>query len=135
MKRVVLLLGSNLGNKIHNIEKAFNEIEKYIGIISKKTRLLETTPWGFNSSNFFLNCAIEILTNYSPIQILKIIQEIEFRFGRINNENKSYEDRIIDIDLVFYENIYFWSKNLVIPHYLHSNIRNFSKQLLNELKS
>lgn len=133
MKKVSLLIGSNLGNKIYNIEQGFYKIEKYIGFISKKTSFLETHPWGYKSSNLFINCGIEILTNQSPIMLLKNIKKIEKKLGREKKLN-SYEDRIIDIDIIFYENIFFWSKNLVIPHYLHLNKREFSKKILNELK-
>lgn len=139
MNYVVLLLGSNLGNKIENIQKALVEIEKYVGNILYKTKMIETRPWGFKSINLFINCAIKIKTNFSPIQLLNIIKYIECKLGRKdflhNFSYIKYKDRIIDIDIIFYNNIKFWSINLLIPHYLHVKKRNFSKKILKELKN
>lgn len=134
MEHIVLLLGSNLGNKIDNIEQAIVEIEKYIGKISKKTKIIKTDPWGFYSTNNFKNCVVEVITEFSPVRLLKMIKNIELKFGRIKLQNKFYEDRIIDIDIIYYRDVRFWNKNLVIPHYLHINERKFSKKLLEELK-
>lgn len=135
MYHIVLLLGSNLGNKIDNIEKALTEIEKNVGKITKKTKITTTKPWGFESFNNFENCAIEVTTKLSPIQLLKTIKNFELKLGRIDIKNQNYQDRIIDIDIIYYENIIFWSQKLIIPHFLHVKKRNFSKKLLKELKN
>lgn len=135
MNGIVLLLGSNLGNKIENIQGALLEIEKYIGNIVKKTKMIETTPWGFHSLNFFVNCAIIIQTNFSPVQLLNMIKYIELKLGRKYRNNVKYEDRIIDIDIIYYKNINFWNKNLIIPHISHIKQRNFSKKILKELNN
>lgn len=135
MNSIVLLLGSNLGNKIENIQRALVEIEKYIGNIFKKTKMIETIPWGFESSHLFINCAISLRTTFSPLQLLNMIKYIELKLGRQYFKNKQYEDRIIDIDIIYYYNIKFWNKNLIIPHILHITKRDFSKKILKILDS
>lgn len=133
MNGVVLLLGSNLGNKIENIQRALIEIEKYVGNILHRTNMIETKPWGFQSINLFINCGIRISTYFSPVQLLNIVKYIELKLGRKKINQKEYEDRVIDIDIIYYENIKFWSNNLIIPHFLHIKKRNFSKKILQEL--
>mgnify|MGYP000662090638 CR=1 FL=1 len=132
---VILLLGSNLGNTKDNIEIALTEIEKDIGKIIKKSKFLTTEPIEFVSSNFFCNIAIVIATHYSPITLLKRIKEIERNMGRIKDSAVigTYEDRIIDIDIVTFDCIIFEAKNLKIPHQKHILDRFFSIELLKNL--
>lgn len=132
---VVLLLGSNLGNKKENLDKAIAKIEKHIGIIKKKTEIIETEPVEFVSKNIFCNIALELYTILSPTVLLKQIKLIENEMGRTIDSSLvgSYIDRIIDIDIVFYDNILFESRNLKIPHLKHLFQREFSKKLLKNI--
>jgi len=133
MNTVVLLLGTNLGNKLDNINIAFSKIEKSIGIIEKKSEILETEPWGFESKNSFLNVAIKLNTHLSPIFLLKSTQIIENEMGRDAKISHNYEDRLIDIDIMYFGKLNFYTKILHIPHYLHTNEREFSINLHNSL--
>lgn len=135
MNNVVLLLGSNLGNKKNNITLAINLINIKIGPILKKTKLIESEPEDYFSSNTFLNIGIIVSTNLSPIKLLKSIKEIERSLGRINDSYLSgkYEDRTIDIDIVYFNSIKYFSKILLIPHDSHISKRSFSKKILYEL--
>lgn len=132
----ILLLGSNIGDKKKNILTATSEIEKRIGKINKKSKILETIPIEFCSLNNFFNFAIEITTKLSPIFLLSEIKSIEKEMGRIKDsvEVGGYKDRIIDIDIVTFLNINYKSKTLKIPHIKHIKEREFSKILLKELK-
>lgn len=135
MNKVTLLLGSNLGNKKNNISSAINLIDSKIGSILKKTKLIESEPEDYYSSNTYLNIGIIVSTDLSPIKLLKSIKEIERSLGRINDSYFSgkYEDRTIDIDIIYFNSITYYSTSLNIPHNNHISKRNFSKKILYEL--
>ncbi len=126
---VQLLLGSNLNDRNINLMTAQLKIEKEIGEIEKKSKILETSPEGFESAHDFLNQIIQIKTCLSPISILKIVKKIEKEMGRTYLEtNQKYQDRIIDIDILKFNQIKFKSTVLEIPHpQLFS--RNFVKKI------
>lgn len=133
---VVLLLGSNLGNPSYNLENAIKLLEQEGLSVIKKTEIVTTKPLEFVSCNYFCNIATAIRTHFSPIKLLEIIKKIEKEMGR-KQDSKSighYEDRIIDIDIVVFDNIVFESEKLEIPHFKHRYEREFSKKLLIELE-
>ncbi len=132
---VTLLLGSNLGNKEKNIETALKIINGEVGTILKRSEILNTEPLGFVSENFFCNIAVLIKTQFSPIKLLKSLKKIEEKMGRNKDSGAlgGYTDRIIDVDIVLYGNILFFSCKLQIPHEKNLNQRDFSKKLLMEL--
>lgn len=116
---VTLLLGTNLGDKNSNLEIARSLITSEIGEIIKISNILENDAEGFTTSNSFLNQKIEVSTEFSPIEMLNIVKKIEYSMGRIYEKPKEgelYIDRIIDIDILRYNNIYFFSDILTIPH-------------------
>lgn len=137
MYNVVLLLGSNLGNPENNILLALSELENRVGKIIKKTKISKTLPVEFDSKNIFCNTAIDVQTIYSPIKLLDEIKKIESEMGRIHDSKffGEYRDRIIDIDIVFYEGLIFSCDRLEIPHHKHLYDRDFSRKLLDELAS
>lgn len=132
---VTLLLGSNLGNPEQNINNAIAQLEAEFGTIVAKTQVLETAPVEFVTRNYFCNIALIIKTQYSPLQVLRKIKEIEHRMGRTTDTSVSvdYQDRIIDIDVVFFDAIKYYCRELRIPHEKHQYERKFSRTLLNEL--
>ncbi|WP_126652149.1 2-amino-4-hydroxy-6-hydroxymethyldihydropteridine diphosphokinase [Chryseobacterium aureum] len=130
--KVVLLLGSNLGEQKKNIELALEKIKEAGNNISQISEYLMSDPVEFVSSNIFCNIAAIIFTPYSPIQLLDCIKNIEVEMGRINDSKVSggYTDRIIDIDIIKYNELNFISERLVIPHKKHLFERGFSRVLL-----
>lgn len=133
---VILLLGTNLGDRKKNILTSMLKIEEKIGKILKKSELLETKPAEFCSSNYFINFALLINTSLSPIKLLNLIKKIEVEMGREVDSAASgfYSDRIIDIDIVKYDSLYFSSKKLNIPHYKHLYERDFSVKLIRTIE-
>lgn len=134
---VVLLLGSNKGNKKKNIEEAIEELKKNTGTVIKTGKVVETKPVEFVSSENFLNIALILETKHSPVNLLDKIKKIEQKFGR-NSDSKvlgGYQDRIIDIDIVTYDTLIFESERLSIPHKKHLFERDFSKAILNDLRN
>ncbi|CAA7389774.1 2-amino-4-hydroxy-6-hydroxymethyldihydropteridine diphosphokinase [Chryseobacterium fistulae] len=131
---VVLLLGSNLGNKKKNLEHALEKIKENGNQILKISEFLITKPVEFASSNIFCNIATIISTNLSPIQLLNFVKKIEIEMGRVNDSKiyGGYHDRIIDIDIVKYNELLFLSERLEIPHKKHLFERDFSRLLLKD---
>lgn len=132
---VVLLLGSNIGDTKKNIDDALVRLNE-VGKIAQQTDYLLTEPVEFVSSNIFCNIATVLYTQLSPIQLITYIKNVEIEMGRIldSTVTKEYTDRIIDIDIVRYNNLNFISEKLVIPHKKHLFEREFSKYLIEKLK-
>ena len=111
---VSIALGSNLGDKKENINRAILLIKQF-STVSKQAKLYTTEPWGYNSKNHYLNTGVIIETSYSPLQLLNKLKEIEKKMGRIKLSDV-YEDRIIDLDILTFDNLKISSKELIIPH-------------------
>lgn len=119
---VFLHTGSNLGNKAANLKQACREIEKRIGAIQKESLIYITKAWGITDQPDFLNQALEIQTDLEPFELLRTINAIESDMGR--KREIKWGTRLIDIDILFYEDQIIDTEKLIIPHaYLH--YRNF----------
>lgn len=132
--KVVLLLGSNLGDQKKNLETALEKIKKGGNEILQISEFLTSEPVEFASSNIFCNIATIIFTQLSPIQLLNFIKSIEIEMGRVNDSKAKggYADRVIDIDIVKYNELKFLSERLEIPHKKHLFEREFSRILLKD---
>lgn len=130
VKTVYLSLGSNLNNRIENLESAISTIQSQIGIVTKVSAAYESESWGYESTNSYLNCCIEVKTKLTPSKLLECSQKIEKDMGRI--KTKSYTDRIIDIDILYFDNLQIQQDNLTIPH-PHISQRAFVLVPLNEI--
>lgn len=110
-------LGSNLGNKEENIQHAIENIEERIGKVVACSAFYITDPVGFKSDNQFVNAACHVQTLLSPLDILSLTQQIEREMGRTSKSvNHSYADRIIDIDLLMFDNAVIELPELTLPH-------------------
>ena len=110
-------LGSNLGDKEGNIREAISRIGELIGEVDRQSTLLATEPWGFESDNTFVNAAIRCTTSLSPFEILNITQNIERAMGRtLKSVDGQYHDRIIDIDILIYDDLHITTPQLTLPH-------------------
>lgn len=117
MHTVYLSLGSNLGDKEQNLASAISEIARRIGDITAQSAFLETEPWGFDSDNTFLNAAVCVETQLSPYELLHTTQQIERDLGRKQKSERGvYHDRIIDIDILLYDDLHIQTPELTIPH-------------------
>jgi len=133
-----LSLGTNLGDKEKNLLSAISEIERRIGPIRAQSAFLATEPWGFESENTFLNAAVCVETRLAPLDLLHVTQQIERDLGRTHKSvGGQYHDRIIDIDILLYDDLHLATKELTIPH-PHMYERDFVliplQQILNEEK-
>jgi len=87
-----------------------------VGDVLALSGFYETEPWGFQSENTFLNAALQLDTSLSPLELLKATQEIEIEMGRAQKSNGAYHDRIIDIDILLYEDLVLQTPELTLPH-------------------
>jgi 2-amino-4-hydroxy-6-hydroxymethyldihydropteridine diphosphokinase len=110
-----LLLGSNLGDRKKQLDRAADLIMEMIGPVVMRSSVYETEPWGFTSDDLFLNAALECRTSLSPVEVLHRIESIEKLFGR-ERPGTGYSSRIIDIDILFYEGLVMDLERLKIPH-------------------
>lgn len=110
----ILSLGSNLGNREFFLTGAMKLLLENVGKITKKSSIYETDPWGFAADQLFLNRVVEIETILTPEELLDEIHAIEKKMGR--QRSKEYKSRVIDIDILFYENLVQDGENLKIPH-------------------
>jgi 2-amino-4-hydroxy-6-hydroxymethyldihydropteridine diphosphokinase len=132
-KTTYLSLGTNLGNKIENLQSAINIIHKQIGFVSQISSIYKTASWGFSGEDFF-NICIEVKTNLSSKRLLKIAQQIEKDLGRKRSAVNEYQNRIIDIDILLFESEIILSEELIVPH-SKMLLRNFVLVPLNEIAS
>ena len=106
MAKVYLGLGTNLGDKEQNLRDAVQKIEEQVGKIVSLSAFYVTAPWGFSSDNSFLNAAVCVETKLSPLEVLQETQMVEKELGRTQKSvNRMYSDRLIDIDLLLYEDL------------------------------
>ena len=116
MALVYLELGTNIGNKRKNMVTAAALLAERAGDVLSLSSFYETEPWGFASENTFLNAALELETDCSPMELLRLTQQIEREMGRTQKSDGSYHDRIIDIDILLYGNEVVHHEDLVVPH-------------------
>lgn len=114
---VYLGLGTNLGDKQKNLNDAIRMLGNQVGEVEKVSSVIETEPEGFKSDNMFLNAVVKVRTALSPFELLDITQDVEKSLGRKEkSSNGIYHDRVIDIDILLYDDINISTPRLVIPH-------------------
>lgn len=121
LHNLYLGLGTNLGDREQNIQLALNKIGERIGKVIACSAFYITKPVGFESENQFLNAACQVQTSLEPLDVLTETQNIEKDMGRVaKSVDKVYSDRIIDIDLLLFDNSIIEYPHLVLPHpHLH----------------
>ena len=139
--KVYLGLGSNLGDGRKNLERAIRLIDDRVGPVTRQSSFIEMEPWGFESPNKFTNAVILCETTKTPREVLLLTQQIERDMGRrkVNgaglmvNGQRQYADRIVDIDILLYDDLTIDEPDLKIPHPLMHE-RDFVMIPLEELK-
>ncbi|WNM19299.1 2-amino-4-hydroxy-6-hydroxymethyldihydropteridine diphosphokinase [Flavobacterium capsici] len=113
--QVILSLGSNQGNRLENIERCIQQIQNEIGTVIRVSKLYETPAWGFESEKFY-NCALVMHTAKAANQILEEVLALETKLGRVRTEAEGYQSRIIDIDVIAFDEEIIDSEKLKVPH-------------------
>lgn len=133
MSKAVIALGTNIGNRNENLELAVSAIEKLQRIkILSRSGIYETKPWGVIDQPDFLNMVILVETNMPPHMLLGELLGIESAMGRIRTLR--YGPRIIDLDIISYDNTLINDEFLTLPHPLAVN-RDFVMKPLSDIDS
>jgi 2-amino-4-hydroxy-6-hydroxymethyldihydropteridine diphosphokinase len=133
MNEVFLSLGTNVGDRMLNLNKAKGFIACEVGEIIDVSGVYETPPLGFFSESFFYNICVRVHTKLTLEDLLVITQEIEKKTGRKSKTIKGrYESRVIDIDIIFYNDLIFKSEILMVPHE-HFKSRMFVLKPMNDI--
>ena len=130
MNKAYLLLGSNIGDRLSNLKKAKQLLKKQVGEVIECSSIYETASWGKTAQPDFLNQVLLIETKLTAAQIMEQILFIENEMGRVRTEKNA--SRIIDIDILFFNEEIIETKNVIIPHPQIQN-RNFVLYPLDEL--
>jgi 2-amino-4-hydroxy-6-hydroxymethyldihydropteridine diphosphokinase len=108
-------IGANLGDKVNNCRQAVENIDQLSECsITACSPLFKTEPDGVTGQEWYVNCVAEVTTTQTPVQLLKDLLSIETRMGRIRT--RRWEPRIIDLDLLFFDQAIIKSHNLIVPH-------------------
>lgn len=122
MSSLVLSIGANIGDKYGNIEDVVSKIADEIGRVVSRSAIYESSAVGFESVNSFVNIALVVDTQYDPMQCLEKIWLLEESYGREKNKivdnsvKREYKDRVMDVDIIFYDDIMLSNRLLTIPH-------------------
>lgn len=136
MSITTIVTGGNLGNRYESLSEAARLVEIHIGDVLAKSAFYESDPWGFNSELPFLNQALVVSTKFSPHDLLAKTKHIEQQLGREEKTVKgNYCDRLVDIDIIFYNNLILYdAPELIIPHPMMHK-RRFVLEPINEIAS
>ena len=143
-------LGSNLGERDKNIRTALEKMQEKGIELLRVSSVLETEPYGYTDQPKFLNAVCLVETNLTPDQLLDVLFEIEKEMGRVRE--RKWGPRIIDLDIIFYEDLVLESERLIVPHpdmhnrwfvlaplaeicpdYVHPKLKKTVRELLQEL--
>lgn len=116
--RLFLLLGGNLSNRLGNRFQLLNQAKialiESVGLLVRESGLYETTPWGVTDQPPYLNQVLELQTDLAPIDVLNQTQAIENALGRVRLQR--WDARLIDIDLLYYDDLILQTDRLTLPH-------------------
>ena len=128
-KKIHISIGSNIGDKLKNLEKVIELIHLKIAVVESISSIYKTEAIGFKGEDF-LNICISIFSNEIPSYIMQNLLDIEKILGRVRNKKNKPESRIIDIDIIFIEDIVINTSLLQVPHPKMQNRKFVLKPLL-----
>jgi 2-amino-4-hydroxy-6-hydroxymethyldihydropteridine diphosphokinase len=108
-------LGTNLGDRIGNLNYAISSINK-LGTIKRLSTIVESPAWGYDDPKPYLNMALEFHTRFNPSSLMQALLTIELEGGRERRDENSYEARTIDLDILFFNNQIIDLPGLQVPH-------------------
>jgi 2-amino-4-hydroxy-6-hydroxymethyldihydropteridine diphosphokinase len=118
VKTAYIGLGSNLGDSLHILQEAWQALGELPGIsLERLSSPYRTEPVGMDSQHWFINAAGSLTTTLEPMELLQVLLAVETDFGRTRDLSATaYRDRILDFDLLLYENLIVDDRNLILPH-------------------
>lgn len=130
MNTVYLSIGTNMGNRAANLELVHSLISRNVGIVSKESSVYEAEPWGVTDQENYYNQVLCVKTALEPVDLLRKCQVMEQKMGRVRL--LKWEARIMDIDILFFNDLVIQEEALKIPHPLLQE-RNFVLKPLCEI--
>jgi len=130
MNTIFLQLGSNMGERAEYLQNASEILAAEIGVVKKESKIYESVPWGVENQKNYLNQVLEIKSEFSAEEVLERVLQIEDKIGRIRNEK--WGERIIDIDILLFNDSIVEKDGICIPH-IHLHNRRFVLIPLNEV--
>ncbi|TNE54506.1 MAG: 2-amino-4-hydroxy-6-hydroxymethyldihydropteridine diphosphokinase [Bacteroidetes bacterium] len=132
MRNLYLSLGTNLGDRIRNMEEAFGYLQRK-GNIKRKSSFYQSESWGYQSKNHFVNCCLIWECELEPLEALEYLKWIEREMGRkYKATGEKYTDRSIDLDIIFVDQEKIDNDELKVPH-VHYKQRRFVLEPLAEI--
>lgn len=110
---VYLALGSNMGNRMNNLKTAISHLTPQM-TVKQKSSVYETPPWGFTNQSAFLNQVVKVTTYLKPEALIAHLKRLESALGRVPSFTNG--PRLIDIDILFYDDLIIYTPPLVVPH-------------------
>lgn len=115
VRTTYLSLGTNLGNKLEHLQRAVDLINNAVGQVKKVSSVYKTKSWGFEGDDFF-NMCIEVSSSLNPEKMISTVLGIEHKMGRERNSGKGYKNRLIDIDILLFDDEIIFFNDLKVPH-------------------
>ncbi len=117
MNTVYISIGSNIGDKLENCFKSIDLLNKYEAVeVVEKSFFYQTQPVDYLDQDWFVNGVLKISTTLSPEELLEVLHCVEKKSGRKKNGVVRFGPRIIDLDIIFFEDIVYETDDLIIPH-------------------
>ena len=118
MYRAYINIGTNLGDREGNIERAIGELERRLCVKCRRSHTVKSPAWGFESENDFLNIGVSVDTVLSPLDLLHLLKGIEHDMGSLSHRDSrgGYADRLIDLDIMDIDGVKIQSEELTVPH-------------------
>jgi 2-amino-4-hydroxy-6-hydroxymethyldihydropteridine diphosphokinase len=113
MAEVYIALGSNLDDRLANLEAALQAMPPLLTVL-ERSPFYQTKPWGYIHQPDYLNMVVHARTNLAPRELLEFLKKLEIRLGR--KPTFRYGPRVIDLDILFYDHMVIDESDLVIPH-------------------
>lgn len=115
VRTTYLSLGTNLGNRTDNLQCAVDEINKLVGHVRNISSVYKSKSWGFEGEDFF-NICLEVSSSLSPEKMIRTILAIESDLGRLRDAKEGYNNRLIDIDILLFDDEVIFYNDLKVPH-------------------
>ncbi|MBI4731146.1 MAG: 2-amino-4-hydroxy-6-hydroxymethyldihydropteridine diphosphokinase [Chloroflexi bacterium] len=113
MPIIYLALGTNLGKRASNLRRAIQALPPVV-TVQAESPVYETSPWGLTDQPLFLNMVLKGETRLAPLELLQVLKQIESKLGRVPSAR--YGPRLIDIDILFYDELILNTPELTLPH-------------------
>ena len=115
VRTTYLSIGSNQGNKLDNLQLAIDEINRFIGHVIIISSVYKTKSWGFDGDDFY-NICLKISSSLSPEKMIRSVLKIENKLGRTRHPENTYSNRVIDIDILLFDDEIIFYNDLKVPH-------------------